>query len=144
MSFNNPTIVLIGLSQKMINIITAYLSNKYHFLAINQDFNLKQLKNYTKIQLFIIDVDQVFVKVDEVVEKINQDSELKNIPKIGLSLKTHHALMKYGRRCSFEDFILMPCGNEDLLTRIDVWIKTYQSLMMPQKVEEKTYSLDIL
>ena len=144
MNFHQPTIVLIGLDQKMISIITAYLANKYHFLAINHDFSIKQIKHYTKIQLFIIDVDQVFVKVDDVVEKINADPELKDIPKIGLSLKAHHSIMNEKRRKSFEDFILMPCGNEDLLTRIDVWIKTYQTLLMPNKVEEKSYSLDTI
>ena len=142
MTYRKPTIVLIGLNEKMITLLTTYLSDKYHFLAIHNQFSLKKLKNYKKIQLFIMDVDQVYVKIDEVIGKLKEHEKYKVVPKIGLSLKKHHKTMDPEIRNKFDDFILMPCGNEDLLTRIDVWIKTYQNVIKPLELEPKTFSVD--
>jgi hypothetical protein len=44
---------------------------------------------------------------------------------------------------NFEDIILTPASNEDILTRVEVWICTYQTLCDPD-AENKSFMLDTL
>ena len=136
------TIVCIALDQKWLQIITTYLSSKYHFIAVNHDFDISKLNVYSNIHLFIINTDSVQINLPHLLDQIKSNENLRNIPKIGLSLKQHHQSMPNEIRSRFEDFLLMPAGHEDMLTRVDVWIATYRTTFNPLEVNQKTYSLD--
>ena len=123
----------------MIDILSIFLANDFRFVAINHEFSTSQLPYYEYIKLFIIDVDQPFINVEKVLNDLDSDPNYRNIPRIGLSLKKHHASLPPKIRKKFQDFVLMPCGNEDLLTRIEVWIKTFE-----KSAQSVNYSEEII
>ena len=136
-------IVLIGVENNLIQVIAAYLGDKYRFVAINRKFEISQLQTYSNIILFIIDTDCVYLDAEELVKQIKSHANYQNIPAIGLSFKQHFAQMSSSFRNMFEDFLLKPMGNEDLLTRIEVWVRTFE-IVNNEEVQAKTYSLDTL
>jgi len=136
-------IVLIGVDNNLIQVIAAYLGDKYRFIAINRKFDIRQLQSYSNIILFIIDTDCVFLEVEALVFEIKSTPTYQNIPAIGLSFKQHFAQMNPAFRNQFEDFLLKPMGNEDLLTRIEVWVRTFE-IVNNDEVHAKSYSLDTL
>jgi response regulator RpfG family c-di-GMP phosphodiesterase len=136
-------IVLIGVENNLIQVIAAYIGDKYRFIAINRNFDVTQLQTYSNIILFIVDTDCVYLDVEELINQIKSKTEYQNIPAIGLSFKQHFAQMSASFRNKFEDFLLKPMGNEDLLTRIEVWVRTFE-IVNSEEVQAKTYSLDTL
>jgi hypothetical protein len=138
---NIPQIVLIGLDTNLIQIIAAFIGHKYQIIAINRQFTVDQLENYMSILLMIIDTDQVFIKMEPLLKALKESPKYQNIPLVGLSLKQHFPKMPIEIRNQFEDFILMPNSQEDLLTRIEIWICTYLTVC-DDTIAAKTYSLD--
>ena len=136
-------IILLGVENTLIQIIAAYLGDKYRFIAINRNFDIKHLHTYSNIILFIIDTDSVYLDLDTLVKEIKSSADYQNIPTIGLSLKQHFAKMEPRFRNLFEDFLLKPMGNEDLLTRIEIWVRTFE-IVNSEEAQTKTYSLDSL
>ncbi len=138
------TIVLIGLDEKMIQILGEYIGNRYRLLAVNKEFSIDRLDSYKdSINLFLIDTDQPFISIEGLMERLNSSADYQSIPKIGLALKKHFASMGSGEKRMFDDILLMPCGNEDLLTRIDIWQKTFEIISNGSQAS-KTYALDSL
>ena len=64
-----------------------------------------------------------------------------NTPFIGLSLKRHYTEMSEEERFEFQDILLLPARTEDILTRIDIWVKTSE-IIMDDATSSKTYALD--
>ena len=140
-SLIDPVIVLIGLDAKTIQIIGAYVGHKYQFVVINRNFDITRLASYTNIILFIYDVDQPYLKPMEFIPKLKNNPSYQNIPIIGMALKKHFGTMDPSEKLLFEDILLVPFGNEDLLTRIEIWVRTYEIMSNPS-LGTKTYSLD--
>lgn len=138
---NIPQILLIGLSENLIQIIAAYIGHKYQIIAINRQFSIDQLENYPHILLMIIDTDQVYIKMESLLKTIKTSPKYQNIPLVGLSLKQHFPKMPVEIRNQFEDIILMPNSQEDLLTRIEIWICTYLTIN-DNSISAKTFTLD--
>jgi hypothetical protein len=138
---STKTIVLIGLDEPTIQVIAGFLGLKYQFVAINHKFIISKLSSYDNIILFIINTDQPNINITDLIPKLKIDQSYQNIPIIGLALKQHFINFPSEERKYFEDLLLMPCGNEDLLTRIEIWSRTYE-LMFSDEINAKTYSLN--
>ena len=138
----DQTLLLVGVTPSLAQVLGAYIGNKFRIIAINREFSLEELESYSNLQLILIDTDQFQVKIPELMKTLRMDSKYRDIPTIGLALRQHFAKMSPELKVQFEDIILMPCSNEDLLTRIDVWIMTFRTIQ--SHVDAKSYALDSL
>ncbi len=139
---SDQTLLLVGVNPTLAQVLGAYIGNKFRIIAINREFTLEELDSYTNLQLIIIDTDQFHVKIPELMKMIRSDSKYRDIPTLGLALRNHFAKMPQDLRIQFEDIILIPCSNEDLLTRIDVWILTFRTVR--SNIDTKSFALDSL
>ena len=103
-------------------------------IAVNSQADFDQLPIYTnKPALFICDTDQPLIKMESVIAALKEDNKFQNVPLIGLSLKQHYQEMDPQIKSKFEDIILTPASNEDILTRLKygfVLIKPYAILIL--------------
>ena len=134
------TIVLIAIEADMYEYLDEFVGKKYRLFAVDKidDFNiLEPLKN---VHLFMINTDRPWLGTNQLIKRIKDTPIVQNIPIIGLSLKKHFAKMPPEERYLLEDILLVPCGKEDLLTRIEVWTRTYD-IMCKNSNQTATYSL---
>jgi hypothetical protein len=136
-------ICLIGVNPDLIQILAAYVGHKYRIIAINRQFDIRQLDVYDNILLFIYNSDQFDIDALEFLTKIRENLKYREIPIIALALKLHFYKTPLEIRNQFEDIILLPTSNEDILTRVEVWICTY-NMMTNQDISSKTFSLNEL
>ena len=125
------------------DILQVYLQDKYQLIRIQQDISLQYIQMYENVMLLIINSDQPWVRNSNLVKKIQQENLFQNVPIIGLCLKKYFKDMKNSERYLYDDILLLPCNNEDILTRIEVWTNTAEFLMNYEE-ESKTFSLDTL
>ena len=125
------------------DILQVYLQDKYQLIRIQQDISLQYIQMYENVMLLIINSDQPWVRNSNLVKKIQQENLFQNVPIIGLCLKKYFKDMKNTERYLYDDILLLPCNNEDFLTRIEVWTNTAEFLMNYEE-ESKTFSLDTL
>ena len=95
---------------------------------------IEKMKSMRNVVLVMVNSDSVPDKMEKVCEEIKQCDDLKNIPILGFAHKKHVTKMPPSMRFNLNDIILTPTGCEDILNRIDVWIKTYM-VMNNQRVE---------
>ncbi len=138
-----PIIITFGIETSLDNILQVYLQDKYHLIRIKKEISFQYLKMYENVVLLIINSDQPWIRNSNLVKKIQQENFFSNIPIIGLCLKKYFKEMENSERYLYDDILLLPCNNEDFLTRIDVWINTAEFLINYEQ-ESKTFSLDTL
>ncbi len=142
-SENIPIIITFGIETSLNDILQVYLQNKYHIIRIQQEISFQYIKLYKNVMLLIINSDQPWIRNSKLVKKIQQENLFSNVPIIGLCLKKYFKNMKNSERYLYDDILLLPCNNEDFLTRIDVWTNTADFLKNYEE-ESKTFSLDTL
>lgn len=125
------------------DILQVYLQNKYHLIRIQKDISFQYIKMYENVMLLIINSDQPWIRNSNLVKKIQQENIFPNVPTIGVSLKKFFKNMKNSERYLYDDILLLPCNNEDFLTRIEVWTNTAEFLKNYED-KSKTFSLDSL
>lgn len=138
-----PIIVLVGLDTKTFELIDSFIGKKYLLYPVDQMDSMDLIGFPQNVILFMVDTDNPLIKRALIIEKIKTTEFFENIPIIGLSLKQHYAEMTKDDKWNFNDILLMPCGTEDMLTRIDIWIKTYETICNEEAVG-KTFSLEPL
>ena len=138
-----PTIVLVGVEPKIYEYLDTFIGNKFQLFPVDRVDIYDTLAAEMDIRLFLLDTDKKWLGTKEIMSKIKSNSDFHNIPVIGLALKKHFSEMEIHEKHLYEDFLLIPCSNEDLLTRIEVWTRTY-GIMCEDKVAKKTFSLDEL
>ena len=138
-----PIIITFGIETSLDNILKVYLQDKYHIIRIQKKISLQYIKMYENVILLIINSDQPWIRNSNLLKKIHQDNLFQNVPIIGLCLKKYFKNMKNPERYLYDDILLLPCSNEDILTRIEVWTNTAEFLMNYEE-ESKTFSLDSL
>ncbi len=136
-----PIIVLVGLDTKTFQVIDIYIGKRYFLYPVDQIDSLDLIGFPQNVILFMVDTDNPRIKRNLIIQKIKETELFENIPIIGLSLKQHYAEMTKDDKWNFNDILLMPCGTEDLLTRIDIWIKTYETLC-DDDTEMKSFSVE--
>ncbi|UYP48692.1 hypothetical protein NEF87_004977 [Candidatus Lokiarchaeum ossiferum] len=137
-----PIIVLIGLDTKNFELIDSFIGSKYLLYPVDQVDSMELIGFPQNVILFMVDTDNPLIRRDLIIEKIKTTEFFENIPIIGLSLKQHYAEMTKDDKWNFNDILLMPCGTEDMLTRIDIWIKTYETIC--NETGGKSFSLEPL
>ena len=140
-SLNLPKIALVGIETDLYKKLDEHIGRRYNLLPIEHLDSLDLIGFPDDILLFIIDTDNPRIDREDILENIKETSYCENIPIIGLALKRHFGNMPSEERWNYEDILLMPCNTEDLLTRIDIWIKTYQ-IMCSEDTRAKSYSVD--
>jgi hypothetical protein len=125
---SNGTIIFIGATKELMQIIDAYLRGKHSFVNFEKHFQIDSLQSWSDIVLFVMNIDQPWISIDESVRLLKLHPLYENIPVLGMALKQHIGKLGACDRYAFEDIILMPNSWEDMLTRIEVWVKTYQSI----------------
>ncbi|MHA1646497.1 MAG: hypothetical protein ACTSVU_00955 [Promethearchaeota archaeon] len=138
---NYTTIVLIAIETKMFEILDNFIGNKYVLYPIDNYDSLDMLDPSLNIKLFLINSDKPWLGIVEIIDSIKNNESYQNVPLIGLSMKKHFPEMPFDERYKFEDIMLMPCSYEDLLTRIEVWVKTY-NVMSGDDKKGHTYLVD--
>jgi hypothetical protein len=136
-----PIIVLVGVDTKNFRLMDVYIGEQYDLFPVDLIQSLDLIGFPRNVMIFIVDTDNPRVKRIEILEKIKTDDLFLNIPVIGLSLKKHFAEMTKGEKWQFNDILLMPCGMEDMLTRIDIWVKTSE-LIRDEHPDGITYALE--
>jgi hypothetical protein len=136
-----PIIVLCGLETPLYNLLESFLSQKYLLFPVDFIASLDFLQNH-QVLLFIINSDKRSFSHD-VIQKIKENENFMNTPFIGLSLKRHFSEMSHEERYEFQDILLLPARTEDILTRIDIWVKTSE-IIMDDSTPSKTFALDDL
>ena len=134
-----PIIVLAGLETPIYDLLELYIGDKYLLFPVDFIASLDFLRNHNVI-LFIINSDRKKFSRD-VIQKIKENENFMNTPFIGLSLKRHYTEMSEEERFEFQDILLLPARTEDILTRIDIWVKTSE-IIMDDATSSKTYALD--
>jgi len=125
------------------DILQVYLQSKYQIIRIQQDISLKYIKMYENVMLLIINSDNPYVRNSNLAKKIQQENLFSNVPMIGLCLKKYFKNMENSERYLYDDILLLPCNNEDFLTRIEVWTNTAEFLKNYDD-NSKTFSIDKL
>ncbi len=142
-SENIPIIITFGMETTLNDILQVYLQNKYLLIRIQQEISFQYIKMYKNVMLLIINSDAPWIRSSKLIHKIQQENLFQNVPIIGLCLKKYFKNMENSERYLYDDILLLPCNNEDILTRIEVWTNTAEFLMN-YKEESKTFSLDKL
>jgi response regulator RpfG family c-di-GMP phosphodiesterase len=122
------TIVLIGVTPIFRNDLFLHLGDKYNFLELQTKFSIKALELFTHIELFFFDIDQPQIKLDAFYSEIKAHNKYQVIPIIGLASKKYFKDLGQDLRGKFDDIILLPTSMEDVLTRIDLWLKTAKAM----------------
>jgi len=136
-----PIIVLCGLETPIYDLLELYIGEKYLLFPVDFIASLDFLQNH-QVLLFIINSDKRSFS-HEVIQKIKEDENFMNTPFIGLSLKRHFSEMSETERYEFQDILLLPARTEDILTRIDIWVKTSEIIMEDAiQKEGKTFALN--
>jgi hypothetical protein len=135
------TIVLIAVEADMYEYLDEFVGKKYKLFAVDKIDDFKILSTLINIHLFMIGTDKPWLGTQDLIKRIKESPFFQNIPIIGLALKKHYAKMTPTERYKLEDILLLPCGGEDLLTRIEVWTRTYD-IMCQNSNKTATYSLD--
>lgn len=138
-----PVIILVGIETKIYEYLDTFIGAQYLLFPVDQVDQFENIAENMDIRLFLIDTDKPWLGIKEILEKIKSSSIFQNIPVIGLALKKHFKEMEIHEKHLYEDFLLIPCSNEDLLTRIEVWTRTY-GVMCKDEIQKKTFSLDNL
>jgi len=138
-----PIIITFGIETSLDDILQVYLQKKYHLIRIQKDISLQYIKMYENVMLLIINSDQPWVINSNLVKKIHHENLFLNVPIIGLCLKKYFKNMENSERYLYDDILLLPCNNEDILTRIEVWTNTAEFLQN-YEYESKTFSIDKL
>ena len=138
-----PIIITFGIETSLDDILQVYLQNKYQIIRIQKDISLQYIKMYENVMLLIINSDQPWVINSNLVKKIHHENLFLNVPIIGLCLKKYFKNMENSERYLYDDILLLPCNNEDILTRIEVWTNTAEFLQN-YEYESKTFSIDKL
>ncbi|MHA1560705.1 MAG: hypothetical protein ACTSPA_01145 [Promethearchaeota archaeon] len=139
----NPIIITFGMETSLDDILQVYLQSKYQIIRIQQDISLKYIKMYENVMLLIINSDNPYVRNSNLAKKIQQENLFSNVPMIGLCLKKYFKNMENSERYLYDDILLLPCNNEDFLTRIEVWTNTAEFLKNYDD-NSKTFSIDKL
>ncbi|MHA1561473.1 MAG: hypothetical protein ACTSPA_05045, partial [Promethearchaeota archaeon] len=138
-----PIIITFGMETSLDDILQVYLQDKYHLIRIQKDISLQYIKMYENVMLLIINSDSPWIRNSKLVKKIHKENLFQNVPIIGLCLKKYFKNMENSERYLYDDILLLPCNNEDILTRIEVWTNTAEFLMNYED-ESKTFSIDKL
>jgi len=138
-----PIIITFGIETSLDDILQVYLQSKYQIIRIQKDISLQYIKMYENVMLLIINSDQPWIRNSNLIKKIHQGNLFQNVPIIGLCLKKYFKNMKNSERYLYDDILLLPCNNEDILTRIEVWTNTAEFLQNYENVS-KTFSIDEL
>ena len=138
---NFNTIVLIAIEPKMFEILDNFIGSKYILYPIDNYDSLDMLDPSLNIKLFIINSDKPWLGIKNIIDSIKNNDHYQNVPLIALSMEKHFPEMPFDERYKFEDIMLMPCSYEDLLTRIEVWVKTYDVISGDDK-KGHTYLVD--
>ncbi len=136
------TIVLIAVDAKFFEILDSHLRFQYSIIPLDNFDSIDILDPSWNIKLFIINTDRPWIGLELILEKLKHSEYYQNIPAIGLSLKQHFRQIDDRIRHQFEDIMLMPCGAEDLLTRVDIWVKTYE-LVCQDDPQSKSFQVDL-
>ncbi|QEE17006.1 hypothetical protein DSAG12_02838 [Promethearchaeum syntrophicum] len=142
-SENTPIIITFGVESSLNDILQLYLQKKYHLIRIQQEISLQYIRMYENVMLIIINSDQPWIRNSKLIKKIHNENIFQEVPIIGLCLKKYFKNMDNSERYLYDDILLLPCNNEDILTRIEVWTNTAEFLMNYEK-ESKTFSIDSL
>ncbi|WP_457558699.1 hypothetical protein [Candidatus Harpocratesius sp.] len=142
MSCNSGTIILIATDLKFYEILDSHLKFLYNIIPLDNFDDIDVLDPSWNIKLFFLNTDRPWIGLKDILEKIKESEYYMNIPVIGLSLKQHYHEIEEKVKHMFEDILLMPCGSEDLLTRVDIWIKTY-NLLCSDEIESRTFQINI-
>ncbi|MHA1777453.1 MAG: hypothetical protein ACTSWC_11810 [Promethearchaeota archaeon] len=142
MMYKSGTIILIATDSKFFEILDSHLNSKYNIIPLDNFDSLDLLSPNWNIKLFLINTDRPWIGLQNILDKIKSSEHFMNIPAIGLSLKKHYHDIDEKVKYMFEDILLMPCGAEDLLTRVDVWIKTY-NVVCSDEIKPITFHVEM-
>ncbi|MHA1339441.1 MAG: hypothetical protein ACTSO2_05580 [Promethearchaeota archaeon] len=133
-------IICIGLSEKKLQVIASYIGKYYDLVLINHKFDIEQLSTYTGISVFVINMNLSWENILQLVNSLKKNELYKNIPIIGLCHKKFEKEIPLDLQFLMEDIILIPANMEDILTRIEVWIKTSELI---NKKDIKSFECEI-
>jgi len=125
-SWNVKEIIAIGLNEEQISGIREFISDKYTIKVYGDDFDIDGIMDRDDVYLFLVNTDKPWTGIIESVKKLKKNFKFQNVPVVGLALKKHIDKMDEQTKLLFEDIILTPCSYEDLLNRIEIWVKTYE------------------
>ena len=140
---NSPIIITFGMESSLNDILQLYLQKKYHLIRIQKEISLQYIRMYENVMLIIINSDQPWIRNSNLIKKIQNENIFQDVPIIGLCLKKYFKNMENSERYLYDDILLLPCNNEDFLTRIEVWTNTAEFLMNYEN-KPKTFSIDSL
>ncbi len=138
---HKPTIVLVAIESKIYDYLNQFIGTEYQLFPVDHVDDFSSLAINMDICLFLLDTDKTWLGTKEIMQEIKSNPNFHNIPVIGLALKQHFSKMSLEEKHHYEDFLLIPCSNEDMLTRIEVWTRTYK-IMCRTNGKNKKYSLD--
>jgi len=133
-------IVCIGISEDILRVISSYFGKYSNFLLINHKFNINQLDSCENISIFVINMNIEWENIFLVINSLKNDLKYKNIPMIGFCNKKFEKEIPTELQLKFEDIILIPTKIEEILTRLEVWVKTSELI---NREEIKNYEVDI-
>lgn len=142
MSCDTGTIILLATDQKFFEILDSHLNSHYNIIPLDNFDSIDILDPSWNIKLFFLNTDRPWLGLNEILDKIKDSEYYQNIPVIGLALKQHYQEIDSQIRHKFEDILLMPCGAEDLLTRVDIWVKTYD-VVCNDEPKSQTFHVDL-
>ena len=122
-----PSIVLVGLTPDLRNNIVLHLGKSCNIVEIQHRFSIQAFSVIPNLNLILFDIDQMNIKIEDLIEPVKAHDVYCKIPVIALAMKRHYDDFSMNLKKKFDDIILLPTNMEEMLTRIDVWIQTYQS-----------------
>jgi hypothetical protein len=129
MSFRqNTTILLIGVATMFRKDLVTHLGNSFNFVEVQTKFSSKALGLIPNINLIFFDLDQMNIEYLPFHKEIKALERYNKIPIIGLAMKKHVDEINPELKANLDDLILLPTGMEDVLTRVDLWVKTYKNM----------------
>lgn len=123
---NLPTIVVIGLEGDNINILASFLEGAFNFHFMQKNESLDSIPIMDSVSVILLNLDNPQFKSLPLLNELNKHPYYQNVPKLGFTYRKFANQMKPELKMQCDDIILVPYNCEDLMQRIDVWIKTFE------------------
>jgi PleD family two-component response regulator len=123
---NLPTILVIGLEGDNINILASFLEMAFNFHFLKKNESLDSIPSMESVSVILINLDNPMFKSLSLLTEFNKHEIFQNVPKLGFTHRKFATEMKPEIKMQCDDIILVPYNCEDLMQRIDVWIKTFE------------------
>ena len=124
-----PVIVLLALNSHVKTEIIHELQGEFDFISINsRDYSF--LTQIPTIDLLFINADLPEEKIRKIIKNLDNNQNLSEIPKIGISYKQNLGTSISEVKKYFNDYLVIPDALKILRTLINVWISTFNHVYL--------------